>query len=80
VLAGPGRGGFRRRLRPAGKRRPAHRSSAHNLYEAVAVRVPPEALSFGIDQLACRAVAALTRGRDEWPRVVARALLGLPLS
>ncbi|MFJ6072163.1 hypothetical protein ACIQFU_15180 [Streptomyces sp. NPDC093065] len=41
-------------------------------------RVSPEALSFGVNELACRAVIALARERDEPPRDVARALLGLP--
>ncbi|MFF9455412.1 hypothetical protein [Streptomyces flaveolus] len=40
--------------------------------------VSPEALSFGVNELACRAVVALARERDESPRDVARALLGLP--
>lgn len=40
--------------------------------------VSPEALSFGVNELACRAVIALARERDESPRAVARALLGLP--
>ena len=40
--------------------------------------VSPEALSFGVSELACRAVIALARERDESPRTVARALLGLP--
>ncbi|MBU6530607.1 hypothetical protein [Streptomyces mayonensis] len=40
--------------------------------------VSPEALSFGVNELACRAVIALARERDEPPRDVARALLGLP--
>ncbi|MET9133803.1 hypothetical protein [Streptomyces antibioticus] len=40
--------------------------------------VSPEALSFGVNELACRAVLALARERDESPRTVARALLGLP--
>jgi hypothetical protein len=40
--------------------------------------VSPEALSFGVSELACRAVVALARARDESPRMVARALLGLP--
>ncbi|MFI8189452.1 hypothetical protein ACIF8T_11755 [Streptomyces sp. NPDC085946] len=40
--------------------------------------VSPEALSFGVNELACRAVPALARERDESPRAVARALLGLP--
>ncbi|GHE38430.1 hypothetical protein GCM10018785_05090 [Streptomyces longispororuber] len=40
--------------------------------------VSPEALSFGVSELACRAVIALARERDESPSVVARTLLGLP--
>lgn len=40
--------------------------------------VSPEALSFGVNELACRAVIALARERDESPRTVARSLLGLP--
>ncbi|MFH8610953.1 hypothetical protein ACH4D5_26095 [Streptomyces sp. NPDC018029] len=40
--------------------------------------VSPEALSFGVNELACRAVIALARERDESPRDVARSLLGLP--
>ncbi|MGW4029623.1 hypothetical protein ACWEFL_09895 [Streptomyces sp. NPDC004838] len=40
--------------------------------------VSPEALSFGINELACRAVIALARERDESPEAVARSLLGLP--
>ncbi|WP_320784809.1 hypothetical protein [Streptomyces sp. CRN 30] len=40
--------------------------------------VSPGALSFGVNELACRAVVALARERDESPRRVARALLGLP--
>lgn len=40
--------------------------------------VSPEALSFGVTELACRAVVALARERDESPGTVARALLGLP--
>jgi hypothetical protein len=46
--------------------------------EEAAGRVSPEALSFGVNELACRAVIALARERDESPRDVARALLGLP--
>lgn len=42
--------------------------------------VSPEALSFGVSELACRAVIALARERDESPRTVARDLLGLPVS
>ncbi|NBE50579.1 hypothetical protein GUY60_03895 [Streptomyces sp. YC537] len=40
--------------------------------------VSPEALSFGVSELACRAVIALARERDESPEQVARTLLGLP--
>lgn len=40
--------------------------------------VEPNALVFGVNELACRALIALARERDESPRVVARALLGLP--
>ena len=40
--------------------------------------VSPEALSFGVTELACRAVIALARERDESPQTVARDLLGLP--
>ena len=40
--------------------------------------VSPEALSFGVTELACRAVIALARERDETPQHVARSLLGLP--
>ncbi|WP_330456325.1 hypothetical protein OIB37_05175 [Streptomyces sp. NBC_00820] len=40
--------------------------------------VSPEALSFGVSELACRAVIALARERDTSPHSVARDLLGLP--
>ncbi|MFF9915718.1 hypothetical protein [Streptomyces sp. NPDC013457] len=40
--------------------------------------VSPEAMTFGINELACRAVIALARERDESPETVARSLLGLP--
>ncbi|MET9393558.1 hypothetical protein ABZY20_24660 [Streptomyces sp. NPDC006624] len=40
--------------------------------------VSPEALSFGVNELAGRAVVALARERGESPGAVARALLGLP--
>ncbi|WP_329126642.1 hypothetical protein [Streptomyces sp. NBC_01465] len=42
--------------------------------------VSPEALSFGISELATRAVIALARERDESPQTVARSLLGLPVA
>lgn len=48
--------------------------------EETAAWVSPEALSFGVNELACRAVIALARERDESPRTVARALLGLPVA
>ncbi|MFF4800512.1 hypothetical protein ACFY1U_19285 [Streptomyces sp. NPDC001351] len=48
--------------------------------EETAGWVSPEALSFGVNELACRAVIALARERDESPRTVARALLGLPVA
>ncbi|KUN06340.1 hypothetical protein AQI95_14760 [Streptomyces yokosukanensis] len=40
--------------------------------------VPADALSFGVSELARRAVVALARERDVSPTVVARDLLGLP--
>ncbi|MEU4167393.1 hypothetical protein AB0F46_10950 [Streptomyces sp. NPDC026665] len=46
--------------------------------DEAAAWVSPEALSFGVNELACRAVVALARERDESPQAVARALLGLP--
>jgi hypothetical protein len=42
--------------------------------------VSPEALSFGVSELACRAVIALARERGESPQAVARTLLGLPMA
>ncbi|QTD96893.1 hypothetical protein [Streptomyces cyanogenus] len=46
--------------------------------EEAAAWVSPEALSFGVSELACRAVLALARERAESPDAVARGLLGLP--
>lgn len=46
--------------------------------DEAATWVSPEALSFGVSELACRAVIALARERDETPQRVARDLLGLP--
>ncbi|MER8015144.1 hypothetical protein ACIQ7S_17375 [Streptomyces griseoluteus] len=40
--------------------------------------VSPEALSFGVGELASRAVVALAHERSTTPRAVARDLLGLP--
>lgn len=42
--------------------------------------VSPEALCFGVNELACRAVIALAREHDQTPRDVARTLLGLPVA
>ncbi|MEU2775913.1 hypothetical protein ABZ646_24010 [Streptomyces sp. NPDC007162] len=42
--------------------------------------VSPEALSFGVSELACRAVVELARVRAQSPRTVARDLLGLPVA
>ncbi|WP_030023274.1 hypothetical protein [Streptomyces monomycini] len=42
--------------------------------------VSPEALAFGINELACRAVIALARERGESPQTVARDLLNLPVA
>ncbi|MEU1894107.1 hypothetical protein ABZ514_23490 [Streptomyces pristinaespiralis] len=46
--------------------------------EEAAGWVAPDALVFGVNQLACRAVVALARERNEPVEVVARGLLGLP--
>ncbi|MGV9561308.1 hypothetical protein [Streptomyces sp. NPDC003480] len=46
--------------------------------DEVVAWVSPEALSFGVNELACRAVIALARERGESPSAVARTLLGLP--
>ncbi|MFG2331093.1 hypothetical protein ACGFMM_15885 [Streptomyces sp. NPDC048604] len=46
--------------------------------EDAVTSVQPEALTFGINELACRAVIALARERDQSPETVARDLLGLP--
>ncbi|MEU6812879.1 hypothetical protein ABZ920_28640 [Streptomyces sp. NPDC046831] len=40
--------------------------------------VSPEALSFGVNELASRAVVALAREGGRSPQAVARELLGLP--
>ncbi|GAA5699922.1 hypothetical protein AQJ43_08595 [Streptomyces avermitilis] len=48
--------------------------------DEAATWVSPEALSFGVSELACRAVIALARERDESSRTVARTLLGLPMA
>ncbi|MEU0968245.1 hypothetical protein ABZ357_23430 [Streptomyces sp. NPDC005917] len=48
--------------------------------EEAAGWVSPEALSFGVSELACRAVVALARERGEPPQTVARDLLGLPVA
>ncbi|MFJ8853020.1 hypothetical protein [Streptomyces sp. NPDC102437] len=41
--------------------------------------VSPEALSFGVSELACRAVIALAHEHGESPQTMARTLLGLPV-
>ncbi|RFU83967.1 hypothetical protein DY218_24920 [Streptomyces triticagri] len=46
--------------------------------EAAEHLTSPEALSFGVRELACRALIALAREYDEPPHKVARSLLGLP--
>lgn len=46
--------------------------------DEAAAWVSPEALSFGVSELATRAVIALARERGESPGAVARELLGLP--
>jgi hypothetical protein len=46
--------------------------------DEAAAWVSPEALSFGVTELACRALIALARERDDSPRAVAQTLLGLP--
>ncbi|MFF0228103.1 hypothetical protein [Streptomyces sp. NPDC004629] len=46
--------------------------------DEAAAWVSPEALSFGVSELACRAVVALAQERGASPRAVARDLLGLP--
>ncbi|MEU5340703.1 hypothetical protein AB0H18_07665 [Streptomyces sp. NPDC020766] len=79
---------------PPGKRRPEKRThnlfEAAAAYvsacaeddqdgiDEAATWVSPEALSFGVNELACRAVIAIARERDESPSAVARTLLGLP--
>ncbi|MFJ3548346.1 hypothetical protein [Streptomyces sp. NPDC090114] len=86
VTGGPGAAGAGER----GKRRPHNLFEAAAAYvsacaeddqdriDEAAGGVSPEALSFGVNELACRAVVTLARERDESPGAVARALLGLP--
>ncbi|MEF9880973.1 hypothetical protein [Streptomyces sp. P9-A4] len=45
--------------------------------EEAASLVSPGMLSFGVNELACRALLTLARERNESPRAVARSLLGL---
>ncbi|MER5309292.1 hypothetical protein ABT034_16060 [Streptomyces sp. NPDC002773] len=45
--------------------------------EEAAGRVSPGMLSFGVNELACRALLTLARERGETPSAVARSLLGL---
>ena len=58
----------------------AHAEDDQDRIEEAAGWVSPEALSFGVSELACRAVLALARERDESPGTVARDLLGLPVA
>lgn len=46
--------------------------------EEVTGWVDPNAMVFGINELACRAVLSLARERNESPQTVTRELLGLP--
>ncbi|WP_428956370.1 hypothetical protein [Streptomyces sp. cg35] len=77
--------------RPAeGRRRPHNLFEAAATYVAACVEddqerideaagwVEPGALVFGVNELACRALIALARERDQPPKAVARSLLGLP--
>ncbi|WP_026057868.1 hypothetical protein [Streptomyces sp. SS] len=45
--------------------------------EEASTRVSPDMLTFGVNELACRAVLTLARERNESPSAVARSLLGL---
>ncbi|MFE0702401.1 hypothetical protein [Streptomyces sp. NPDC058872] len=45
--------------------------------EEAAGRVSPDMLSFGINELACRALLTLARERNQPPSAMARSLLGL---
>ncbi|MGW1074172.1 hypothetical protein [Streptomyces sp. NPDC002537] len=75
---------------PAGRRRNLFEAAAtyvaacaendHESSAEAARWVSPEALSFGVNELACRAVIALARERDQTPQHVARTLLGLPVA
>ncbi|GGY31981.1 hypothetical protein [Streptomyces djakartensis] len=83
-------GAMRTETRAGGGRRPHNLFEAAAAYvgagaendqegaDEAAAWVSPEALSFGVNELACRAVIALARERGESPRAVARELLGLP--
>ncbi|MDQ8703778.1 hypothetical protein RCO28_14945 [Streptomyces sp. LHD-70] len=50
----------------------------HDRMDEAAGWVSPEALSFGVSELATRAILNLARERGESPEAVARALLDLP--
>ncbi|MFM9372685.1 hypothetical protein [Streptomyces sp. Da 82-17] len=50
----------------------------HERMDEAAGWVSPEALSFGVSELATRAVLNLARERGETPEAVARALLDVP--
>ncbi|MFJ8822457.1 hypothetical protein ACIREE_11805 [Streptomyces sp. NPDC102467] len=78
--------------RAEGRRRPHNLFEAAAAYVAACVEddqerideaagwVEPNALVFGVNELACRALIVLAREREEPPRVVARNLLGLPVA
>ncbi|MEU1188228.1 hypothetical protein [Streptomyces sp. NPDC005859] len=88
--SGPGDQGGSRKPSRGGAKRPRNLFEAAAAYVSACAEddqesideaagwVSPEALSFGVNELACRAVIALARERDESPRTVARELLGLP--
>ncbi|GGX66298.1 hypothetical protein [Streptomyces hiroshimensis] len=75
---------------PAGRQRNLFEAAAtyvaacaeddHDRSAEAARWVSPEALCFGVNELACRAVVALAREHDETPQHMARKLLGLPVA
>ncbi|MEU0199592.1 MULTISPECIES: hypothetical protein [unclassified Streptomyces] len=83
-------GALRTETKPDGDKRPHNLFEAAAVYVTACAEddqeradeasgwVSPEALSFGVNELACRAVVALARERGESPGTVARELLGLP--
>ncbi|GAA4935444.1 hypothetical protein ACFPM3_05800 [Streptomyces coeruleoprunus] len=80
--AGTGRAGSPRRRHNIFEAAAAHVAACseddEDAMDEAAGWVSPEALSFGVRELACRAVIALARERGESPQAVARSLLGLP--